>query len=279
MLVRARAAGINPVDWKMREGYLDGRFYTHFPLIPGWDVAGVVEAVGAAVTEFAVGDEVVGYVRRDELQHGTYAELVPAPVRTLAAKPAAVSWAEAASLPLVGLTAWQALRASAAGADDTVLIHAAAGGVGHVAVQLARILRVSRVIGTASASNHDFLRSLGVEPVEYGEGLVERVRELAPNGVDAALDFVGDDAVPASAELVREPDRLVSIIDPAAVKAVGGRYVFVRPDAADLAALAGFVDDGRLTVHMERTFPLAEAAEAHRLLQAGHVRGKVALEI
>lgn len=121
---------MNPVDHKVREGYLYGAFFTHFPLVPGWDVAGVVEAIGPGVHEFAVGDEVVGYVRRDEIQHGTYAELVPAPVRTLAPKPATVGFEEAAGLPLVGLTAVQALDAAGVGSGDTVLVHAAAGGVG-----------------------------------------------------------------------------------------------------------------------------------------------------
>jgi len=278
VLVRMHAAGVNPVDWKIREGYLDRGFYMHFPLVPGWDVAGVVEAVGPSVSGFAVGDEVIGYVRRDEIQHGTYAELVPAPERTLAARPTSASWVEAAGLPLAGLTAWQALHAVAVGPDDTVLVHAAAGGVGHLGVQLARLLGAARVIGTASERNHDFLRDLGAEPVEYGDGLADRVRALAPDGVDAVLDFVGGAALPVSFELARTPERVVSITAAATVKESGGRYVFVRPDAADLTALTRFVDEGRLTVHIERVFPLSAAADAQRLVQAGHVRGKVVLE-
>ncbi|MEW2383115.1 NADP-dependent oxidoreductase [Micromonospora sp. NPDC047707] len=144
VLVQVRAAGVNPVDWKVREGYLAGAFPSHFPLVPGWDAAGVVAAVGPAVTGFAVGDEVVGYVRRDHIQYGTYAELVPAPERTLAAKPVQVSWAEAAGLPLAGLTAYQALQLGRAGAGDTVLVHGASGGVGHLAVQIARALGADR---------------------------------------------------------------------------------------------------------------------------------------
>lgn len=277
VLVRMRAAGVNPVDWKIREGRLDRGFYVHFPLVPGWDLAGVVEAVGPSVSTYAVGDEVIGYVRRDEIQHGTYAELVPAPERTLAYKPASASWPQAAGLPLVGLTAWQALHAAGVGPGETVLVHAAAGGVGHVGVQLARILGAARVIGTASEHNHDFVGSLGAEPVGYGDGLAERIRALAPNGVDAALDFVGGDALPVSLEVTKTPQRVVSITDAVTVKRAGGRYVFVRPDPADLTALAGFVDDGRLTVHIEQTFPLAEAEQAQRLVAAGHVRGKVVL--
>src|SRR3569833_3586842 len=188
VLVRGKAAGVNPVDWKIRSGGLDGLFQTDFPVVPGWDVAGVVERVGPAVSEFSPGDEVVGYVREDHVSRGTYAELVAAPVRTLGRKPARLSWAEAAGLPLAGLTAYQALvRALGVNEDDTVLIHAASGGVGTFAVQIA-LAKGARVIGTASPRNHDRLRELGVGPVEYGAGLVDRVRRLAPGGVSVVLD-------------------------------------------------------------------------------------------
>jgi NADPH:quinone reductase-like Zn-dependent oxidoreductase len=279
VLVRARAAGVNPVDFKIREGRLEARYPCHFPLIPGWDVAGVVEAVGPAVSELAEGDEVVGYVRRDHIQWGTYAELVPAPVRTLARKPASLSWAEAAALPLAGLTAWQALtRVLAVGQGDVVLVHAAAGGVGSFAVQLARILG-ARVLGTASEANHDHLRALGATPVSYGEGLVERVRALEPDGVTAVLDLVGGEALDVSPRLLTEGGRWASVIDPVRARELGGAYWFVRPDAVELAELARLVHEGRLAVHVERTFPLEQAADAHRLIEAGHVRGKLALEI
>lgn len=279
VVLRVRAAGVNPVDWKIREGFADDAFDIRFPLVPGWDVAGVVERVGIAVAEFAVGDEVIGYVRSDAIEHGTYAELVAAPVRTLAPKPASLGWAEAAGLPLAGLTAYQALRAVHVGPGDTVLVHAAAGGVGHLAVQLAQIFGAARVIGTASAHNHDFLRELGADPVEYGDGLVERVHALAPGGVDAALDLVGGDTVELSAALVTRPERIVSVLDPAAAEQFGATYVFVRPDPAALAALAGFAGRGDLRVHVFRTYPLSEAAAAQQLVQDGHVRGKVVLRV
>ncbi|HSK28075.1 MAG TPA: NADP-dependent oxidoreductase [Jiangellales bacterium] len=278
VLVRVRAAGVNPVDAKVRQGYLDGAWPAHFPLVPGWDVAGTVEAVGPGVWEYAPGDEVMGYVRKDHVQGGTYAALVVSPVRCLATKPASMSWAEAAGLPLVGLTAHQAFKAAQANGDDTVLVHAAVGGVGHVAVQLAVALG-ARVIGTASERNHDLLRDLGAEPVAYGEGLVGRVRELAPAGVDVVLDTVGGDALEASAELVRDTERLVSITDAARVAELGGRYVFVRPDRDDLAALGAQVETGRLRVVVQQTFPLADAAEAQALVGEGHVAGKIVLEV
>ncbi|MFE7192439.1 NADP-dependent oxidoreductase [Kitasatospora sp. NPDC057541] len=275
VLVQVRAAGVNPVDWKVREGRLDGLLDAHFPLVMGWDAAGVVRAVGGGVTEFAPGDEVYGYLRKDAVEHGTYAELVAAPVRTLARRPAALDWAQAGGLPLAGLTALQALRAVGVGAGDTVLVHAAAGGVGHLAVQLARAFG-ARVIGTAGERNHDYLRSLGAEPVRHGEGLADRVRALAPEGVDAALDLVGGDAVEVSAALVADPSRIASVAD-FGVRARGGRYVWVRPDAAGLAELAALADEGRLTVTVASTFPLAQAASAQALSAEGRTRGKIVL--
>ena len=276
VLVQVRAAGVNPVDWKVREGHLDGILDAHFPLVMGWDLAGVVRAVGGAVTEFAAGDEVIGYVRKDGVEHGTYAELVSAPVRTLARKPSALDWAQAGGLPLAGLTAYQALvKALRLRTGETVLVHAAAGGVGHLAVQIAVALG-ARVIGTAGPRNHDYLRGLGAEPVAYGDGLAARVRELAPGGVDAALDLVGGDAVAISATLVADPARIASIADYGVV-AHGGHYVWCRPDAEDLAALARLADEGSLTVTVASTFPLAQAASAQALSAEGRTRGKIVL--
>jgi NADPH:quinone reductase-like Zn-dependent oxidoreductase len=276
VLVRVRAAGVNPVDWKIREGYLDGIIDAHFPLIMGFDLAGTVQAVGGGVTEFEPGDDVIGYVRKDAIEHGTYAELVAAPVRALALKPAALDWTQAGGLPLAGLTAYQALvKALLIAEGETVLIHAAAGGVGSLAVQIAKAYG-ARVIGTASRRNHHYLQELGAEPVEYGEGLVDRVRELAPDGVDAALDLVGGDSVEISAQLVGDPARIASITD-YSVKARGGHYVWARPDAADLTVLARLADEGRLHVPVASTFPLSQAASAQALNAEGRTRGKIVL--
>ncbi len=277
VLVRVKAAGVNPVDWKLGAGGLDPFMEAGFPMIPGWDVAGVVERTGFDAGEFTAGDEVYGYVRKDWAQNGTYAELVSAPVRTLAKKPASLSWTEAAGVPLAGLTAYQALKRVAAGAGDTVLIHAAAGGVGSFGVQIAVALG-ARVIGTASERNHGFLRSLGAEPVTYGDGLADRVRQLAPQGVDAALDFVGAGAVDVSLSLVERADRVASVAE-GEVSEKGGHYVWVRPDASDLASLAQLADAGKLTVHVDQALPLAEAAQAWRLSQAGRTRGKIVLTV
>ncbi|MEU6119729.1 NADP-dependent oxidoreductase [Streptomyces sp. NPDC047117] len=277
VLIRVKAAGVNPVDWKILAGYLDPILHVHFPLIPGWDVAGVVEAVGMDATEYRVGDEVMGYVRKDEVQHGTFAELVAAPVRTLARKPAALDWQQAAGVPLAGLTAYQALKRLGVGSGETVLVHAAAGGVGAFAVQIA-VAWGARVIGTAGEHNHDFLRSLGAEPVTYGEGLAERVRALAPEGVDAAADFVGGEAVDVSQQVLKDPKRVASVVDNEVV-GKGGHLVWVRPDSADLTALADLADAGRLTVNIDTALPLAQAAEAFRRSQSGRARGKIVLDL
>ncbi|MFJ8113032.1 NADP-dependent oxidoreductase [Streptomyces sp. NPDC096132] len=278
VLVKVRAAAVNPVDWKAREGYLDSVLDAVFPVIPGWDVAGVVVQPGVAVTEYAVGDEVIGYVREDFLSRGTFAEYVAAPVRTLARKPRNLSWEEAAGLPLVGLTAYQVLtKALRVKRGETLLVHAAAGGVGSIAVQLARHLG-ARVIGTASETNHDFVRSLGGEPVTYGEGLSERVRGLAPEGVDAVFDTIGGDTLKVSAQLLAPEGRLVSIAD-GDVVGYGGSYFFVRPDTEDLTRLAELTEQGVVSVNVSETFPLERAVDAYRLNQEGRTRGKIVVTV
>ncbi|AKZ54795.1 putative zinc-binding oxidoreductase [Streptomyces ambofaciens ATCC 23877] len=278
VLVKVRAAAVNPVDWKCRDGHLDALLQPVFPVVPGWDVSGVVVQPGAAVTEFAVGDEVIGYVREDFLSRGTFAEYVAAPVRTLARKPRNLTYEEAAGLPLTGLTAYQVMNgALGVGRGDTVLVHAAAGGVGSIAVQLGRYAG-ARVIGTASEHNHDFVRGLGGEPVAYGEGLAERVRGLAPEGVAAVFDTVGGETLRTSADLLVPGGRLASIADPDVVD-YGGRYCFVRPDADDLLRLTELAEQGVVTVHVSETFPLERAADAHRRNQEGRTRGKIVVTV
>ncbi|MGQ4418205.1 NADP-dependent oxidoreductase [Streptomyces sp. SAS_269] len=278
VLVKVRAAAVNPVDWKCREGYLDQILDAVFPVIPGWDVSGVVVRPGASVPEFSVGDEVIGYVREDFLSRGTFAEYVAAPVRTLARKPRNLSFEEAAGLPLAGLTAYQVLvKALEVKRGETVLVHAAAGGVGSLAVQIAAHLG-ARVIGTASEHNHDFVRGIGGEPVSYGEGLAERVRGRAPEGVDAVFDTIGGDTLKVSANLLAPEGRLVSIADPE-VAGFGGRYHFVRPDAEDLRKLSELAEQGVVSVHVQEAFPLERAADAHRLNQEGRTRGKIVVTV
>ena len=277
VLVRARATSVNPVDWKIREGYLQGAYPHPLPIIPGWDVAGVVEAVGPAVIDFAPGDEVFGYVRRDDVAFGTTAELVPAPERTVAPKPAGLSFEEAAALPLAGLTAYQALvEALEVKPGDRVLVHAASGGVGHLAVQIAVALG-AHVIGTASAANLDRVRSLGAaEALDYAAGPVS---EQLSEPVDAVLDLVGGDALADAPRQVKDPARIASVIEADTALGLGGRYVFVRPDRDGLAALTELVETGRLRVDVAETFGLDQVAEAHRASESGHTPGKVVVTI
>lgn len=281
VLVRAKATSVNPVDYKVREGYLRGAFPHHLPIIPGWDVAGVVEAVGPAVrTGLEVGDEVYGYVRRDDLAFGTSAELVPAPERTVAAKPAALSMEEAAALPLAGLTAYQGLaEALDVQPGERVLIHAASGGVGHLAVQIARSLGAT-VIGTGSPESHDWLRELGADEVlDYHAGPVSEHLQAVGGKVDAVLDLIGGEALQDAPAQLDDPTRVASVIDADTVAAQGGSYVFVRPDRDNLARLTELVEAGRLKVSIARTFTLEELADAHRYAESEHPRGKVVVTI
>jgi NADPH2:quinone reductase len=278
VVVQVMAASVNPVDWSIREGWLDGVLDVTFPVVPGWDVAGVVEQVGLDTTEFQVGDEVFGYVRKDWVQQGTFAERVAAPVRTLARKPAGISFEEAAAVPLAGLTAFQAIRRSGVTAGQTVLVHAAAGGVGAFGVQIARALG-ARVIGTASQANHEWLRGLGVEPVRYGDGLVDAVRGLAPDGVDVVLDFFGGGAVAQSAPLLKAGGTMTSILDASARDEHGGQYVWVRPSTDDLTALGALIESGQVRVEVAQVFDLADTAAAHDASQTRHVRGKVVVRV
>ncbi len=276
VLVRTRAAGVNPVDIGIRGGHLAGAYPHHFPIIPGWDLAGVVERVGPAVVDFAPGDEVFGYVRRDDVQWGTAAELVPVPQRCLAAKPESLGFAEAGALPLAGLTAYQALtEVLGVGEGDRVLVHRASGGVGFFAVQIAVALG-AHVIGTASPKNHGFLRDAGAaEVLDYAAGPISG---QLTEPVDAVLDLVGGDTLTDAPAQVRDPARIASVVDPA-VLGLGGRYVFVRPEAHDLEELARMADAGQLRVPIAKAFPLAETAAAQQLVAGGHVRGKVVVTL
>ncbi len=277
--VRVHAASVNPFDWKLRAGYLRDFVSPTFPLVPGMDVAGVVDAVGPDVTEFAPGDEVVGYISQNGVPSGASAEMVVAPTDSFVPKPESVAFPQAAAVPQAGLSAAQALGPDGLNvtSGDTVLVHAAAGGVGTFAVQLARRMG-ARVLGTASAGNAEYLRSLGAEPVEYGDGLAERVRELAPDGVDAALDLVGGDAIEQSKELVSDPSRLASMVDPG-VMAAGGKFIMTHPDPEQVTGLLQLVADGELHVEIAEVYPLAELGAAHDRVATGHVRGKVVVDL
>ncbi|MFF9457902.1 NADP-dependent oxidoreductase [Streptomyces flaveolus] len=280
VLVRVRAAGVNPTDWKHRA---NGGFLGEPPFVLGWDVSGVVEAVGIGVAAFRPGDEVFGMLSYP-FGHGSHAEYVTAPARTFTHKPAGVDHVQAGALPLVSLTAWQALVERADLREgQRVLIHAAAGGVGHVAVQIAKA-RGAHVIGTASAGKHEFLRSLGVdETVDYREtDITEAVKD-----VDVVLDTIGGETSLRSLRVLRPGGIVVSILPVGSeeffeeAERLGVRAVrmLVDADRADMREIAGLVESGRLRATIERTFPLADAAQAHELGETGRTTGKLVLVV
>lgn len=272
--VRVRAAGVQPVDTAVRRGEGPPTMRGSLPITPGNEFAGVVDLVGAGVTELAVGDEVLGWTML-----GAYAEAVVVPVEQIVRKPAAMPWEVAGAMSASGQTAHRSLRELRVAAGETVLVHAAAGGVGTAAVQIA-VAWGATVVGTASEKNHAYLRELGATPVTYGEGLVERVRAAAPQGVDAALDAAGRNALDASLELVADRDRVATIADIAGAERLGVRFLRGGPGARTRERLGELLDlwtQGALAVHIGRRLPLADAAEAHRVVEAGHSRGKVVL--
>ncbi len=279
LLVRVHAAGVNPVDWKTRKGRTG--LARRLPFTPGWDVSGVVEEVGEGTSGFAVGDEVFGLVRFPE-EGAAYAESCAAPAAHLAHRPRTIPHREAAAIPLAALTARQALfDVAGLAAGRAILIHAAAGGVGHLAVQLAKAAG-ARVIGTGSARNRDFLLGLGVDVfIDHASRRFED--EL--RDVDVVLDPFGGEVRDRSWAVLRDGGIVVSIVGgPFEVPGVHrgrcrGRFMMVKPSGSQLAEIAGAVDAGRLRVAVDRVFPLPEAAEAHRLSETGHVRGKIVLEV
>ena len=276
VLIRVKAAALNPADHVLQAGLADSIMDAWFPVIPGWDVAGVVESVGAGVTEFAAGDEVIGFVREEILRHGTYAEKIAVPVSTLVRRPCNATWAQAAGLPLAGLTAYQSIvHTLKLTRGETILIHGASGVVGSLAAQIA-VQQGARVIGSASAANRGYLRSIAVEPVLYGDHLVRDARAIVPDGVDAIFDCVGDGVLALNPELGRVGLRACSIAD----SAPGVTTVFARMDQADLLRLVELVEAGRLTVPVAATYPLKDAAVAQLALRnGGKGPGKIVLEV
>lgn len=274
VLVKIKAASVNPVDWKIMSGGLDAVMDLQFPAIPGWDVAGVVESVGIDSRQFQPGEEVIAYGRKDYVHGGTFAEYIALPERVLARKPETLNWNESAGLPLAGLTAYQVLNRLGLKAGEAVLIHGGSGGVGSLGIQIAAALG-AKVIATASEKNHDFLRSLGAEPVAYGDGLADRVRVLRPDGVDVVADFVGGN-LEATLAVLADGGRHASIAD-SEVEQHGGEWMWVNPVGADLQKLADLVDSEKIQVEVAEVFPLEKAADAFRSNMEGHTRGKIIL--
>ncbi|GIF63519.1 oxidoreductase [Asanoa ishikariensis] len=269
VLVRIRAAGVQPYDCAVRAGWLPAGVPPTFPRIPGNEFAGVVAALGPGVSGVDVGAEVLGFG-----QLGAYAELLAVPADQLVAKPAAMPWEVAGGFSAGAQTAHIALAELAPKPGETLLVHGAAGAVGTVAVQLAAAAGAT-VVGTARPENHDYLRELGAIPVAYGDGLADRVRAAAPDGVDAALDGAGGAALDVSLDLVADRRRILTLVDHGRAADLGIR---VTPPLRSAARLAELVR-AELRIHVRRTYPLASAADAHREVETGHGRGKVVITV
>jgi NADPH:quinone reductase len=274
VVVRVEAAGVNPGEAAIREGRLHERFPATFPSGEGSDLAGVVHEVGAGVTKWAVGDEVLGWTEA----RASHAEYVAVPAGQLVAKPSALPWEVAGSLYVVGCTAYAAVRAVGTGPGDTVVVSAAAGGVGSIAVQLVQV-RGARAIGIASADHHDWLRSVGATPVAYGDGLADRIRAAAPSGVDAFIDTFGPEYVHLAVELGVEPARIDTIIAYDAATEIGAKTdgSMAGTSTEVLTEMADLVASGRILVPIAATYPLEKVADAHAEVEERHTLGKVVL--
>jgi len=279
VLIRVHAAGVNPIDWKVREGYMKDFWPHEFPLILGWDLSGVVEKIGTGVSHFKKGDEV--YSVPDASRDGAYAEYIVVRESELALKPKSLHHVRAAAVPLAAVTAWQALfDAGQLKRGQRVLIHGGSGGVGHVAVQLAK-WKGAHVLATASTKNQELLRELGVdEPIDYTKQKFEDVAR----DVDLVLDLIGGETQERSWSVLKKGGSLLSLVQPPSVekaKALGVRAAFVagHPSGAQLAEIAKIIDSGQLAPVIDRILPLSEVRRAHELSQSGHTHGKIVLRI
>jgi NADPH:quinone reductase-like Zn-dependent oxidoreductase len=275
VLVQVKAAGINPGEAKIREGLLHARWPATFPSGEGSDLAGIVAETGPGVTGVSAGDEVIGYTDN----RASHAEYVVVDEQNLTAKPAGLPWEIAGALFVVGATAYAAARAVALAESDTVVVSGAAGGVGSIAVQLARLAGAT-VIGLAGEANHDWLAGHGVIPVTYGDGVADRIRKAASQ-VDAFIDTFGADYVELALSLGVEPSRIDTIVRFDAVGQYGVKAEGngAGASASVLAELAGLIVDGKLEVPIAGTFPLSQVQDAYRLLDQGHIRGKIVLTL
>ncbi len=272
VLVRVIAAGVQLTDAAIRSGWTPPGAQIRFPQVLGNEFSGVVEHVGASVTEFRAGDEVAGFNLLE-----CYAEYVVAPQSQLAAKGPSVPWRVAGALSASGQTAHTAFEDLVPGAGDVVLVHGAAGGVGTVFTQLA-VAAGATVIGTASEANHDYLRGLGAIPIAYGEGQADRIRDVGAL-VDVAFDAAGHGNLRTAVDLVDDRDRVATIVDMQLAQELDCRVVRSRRSAARLADLMGRVERGELLIHIRDSYRLEDAADAHRDVESGHGRGKIVLDV
>jgi len=273
--IAVRAAGVNPVDWKIRQGHLREFLPRDMPAVLGTEAAGVVEAVGQDVDGFAVGDEVFGNTAPTS---GAYAEQALLTASATARKPAGLPFTAAAVLPVAGAAAYDGIAQLELDAGTTLLVNGIGGGVGVVAAQLARDRDIT-VVGTASEDKRELVESLGAILVPSGDGVADRVRQILPGGVDAVLDLVGGDSLRAVADLCRDRSRIVSAADPGTAQEVGGVPVARARTCEVLDAVVALVAHGKIDSHINERFSLDDAGAALAAVEAGHTRGKVVLEI
>ncbi|WP_210486037.1 NADP-dependent oxidoreductase [Rufibacter aurantiacus] len=279
VLVRVKAAAVNPVDNAVMAGWLSSFLPVQFPAIPGWDVAGVVEDRAYSARRFNVGDEVYAYARRPVVQQGTFAEYIVIPESYLARKPKNLSFEEAAGIPLVGLTAYQSMfNAGNLQAGQTVLILGASGGIGNLGIQLAK-WKGATVIGVASQKNHLFMQELGADhTIDYKDTHVgEAVKELFPDGVDLIFDAASGDTLQQSLIALKPGGKLVSILNRGENldKSIDFQYLFVEPNSTQLEHLRELADAGHLKVHVSETYSLDQAGEALQQIASHHTTGKI----
>lgn len=281
VLVRVKAAGVNPVDASVLAGHLEGAMPHEFPIIPGWDLSGVVEERGFAARRFEVGDEVYAYARRPQVQWGTYAEHIVIPESYLSKKPEAIPHKEAGCIPLVGLTAYQSLyEAGNLQEGQTVLILGGSGGVGSIGIQLAKA-RQARVIAVASEKNHSYMEDLGAdETIDYHDtDIGDAVREFESEGVDLIFDCASGESLQQSLSALKKDGKLVSILNQGEDldSDIDFEYVFVEPNARQLDHLRELVEAGEIRVLVSNTFSLDEASEALEQIQTHHTTGKLVI--
>ena len=285
LLIRIKAASINPVDTKIRQGLLVSRVPTEFPAILGWDFSGIVEEVGYGVSRFRKGDEVYAYARRPQIKHGTYSEYISIPESYVAMKPKKMSFNEASALPLVGLTALQSLQKAGIKQGITVLILGASGGVGSVAIQLCKIMG-AKVIGLASSANAEYLISLGADgSLNYeNDDWVSVFCSKFPEKADIVFDCISGETANKSLQCLKKDRVFISILQQPNIEfdnkfGIRTMYHFVAPNAVELETLATWVDNGRLKAEIQSIYSLQDAAKAHTQIESKHTRGKIVLVV
>lgn len=281
VLIKIKAAGVNPVDAVISKGHYKDMMPHSLPVIPGWDVAGVIEERGHGARRFEVGDEVFSYARRPEVKWGTFAEYIVIPESYLAKRPSGTSWEEAAGVPLAGLTAYQSVyEAGKLQKNQKILILGASGGVGTFAIQLAKA-KGAEVIGVASEKNHDYMKSLGADhTIDYSKtDIGSAAKEIFPEGVDLIFDCTSGESLKESTKSLKSGGKLVSILSQGEEldKSIDFQFVFVEPNSTQLAHLRELIDEGKVKVKVSQVYSLDEASSALEQIQTLHTTGKIVI--